>query len=76
MELDSELMWELVDAIPILTAREQLDRFAVADYPYMKAEKRSRMVSALKREANPSIIEEEAVEMNPEQLMAIINRGV
>lgn len=75
MELDSETMWELVDAIPVLTAREQLDRLVVVDYPYMKPEKRNRVVSALKREANPSIIEEQAVEMTPDQMMALINGG-
>ncbi len=75
MELDSEIMWELVDAIPVLTAREQLDRLAVVDYPYMKPEKRNRVVSALKREANPSIIEEQAVEMTPKQMMAVLNGG-
>ena len=75
MELDSDIMWELVDAIPVLTAREQLDRLAVMDYPYMKPEKRNRVVSALKREANPSIIEEQAAEMSPMEIMAAINGG-
>lgn len=75
MELDSEFMWELVDAIPILTAREQLDRLVIADYPWMKPDKRNKVVSALKRDANPSIIEEQAVELSPGQLMAMINGG-
>lgn len=74
LELDSEFMMELVQAIPVLQAREKLDSFATADYPYMKPAKRSKMVAALKREANPSILEEQAEEFEPAQLIAMLNQ--
>ena len=67
-------MMELVAAIPVLQAREKLEQFAVADYPYMKPAKRSKMVSALKRDANPSILEEQVEELTPQQLVNLFNQ--
>lgn len=65
---------ELIQAIPVISAREQLDAFGISDYPYLKKPKKDKLVAALKRQANPSIMEEQAEELDPLQLVKLLNR--
>lgn len=74
--MEYSIVFQLLQAIPVLEAQEQIRTLKSNDFPTMTKEARSKYFKALNKQADHFTIEKEDQKpMTSEQLALILNQG-